>query len=603
MNHESVDPRLIANLRKVIIENNDLINFINSIGTGIIRSNGVYQSLQKIKFRQSSQHDACVWSSEDYCCNTNIRICDLTPKHITRRSIYDSSHSCGNDTLKNYFKNIYNSNWTGQYNSKRLGINIDRNIKIKGYTLNFNDMRTVIKECLTTLRYDSVIDCLWEVYYVGDRNCVLAISAVGGILYIRRQTITKMLETNNDEAVQRCLKNLLKCFNFTLQKYENINIRTYTDETVKLVEEDAINKIINSDDYSRRFYSYTSSSNEDIPKKFLQEVKHHIDETVRSAIKGTVFGINDKYTYTQILEDILYKHKQLEKSIFDEGFAKGMRIGMKLEMIGWAPVTINFPDNSNSTDVWWMNDVNIVPSTFIWREERYEIPENQRKAKIIKLYINQNGIMRCQGTHPNVSGSRVCMGDLTIDFSKSVSEIQDALDRAKSLLDIINYDSAYSSADRDALLKCSTKIRSLSLNDECVDNTGRRIKKTQPKIKEVNFDEDEDEDEIDEIIAENNSEIPVTYNNEVVASVVNVTSPTEVTEVSNSYIEEEQISVPTYVVPSNVDVIENIRLVEESGERRPVVFYTSNGDTITANTSSINRVDTHELALGDSNLL
>jgi hypothetical protein len=297
-------------------------------------------------------------------------------------------------------------------------------------------------------------------------------------------------------------------------------------------------------------------------------------------------------------------HKKVEKTIFNDGFVKGMRIGMKLEMIGWVPTNINFPDHQSNTDIWWVTECNIVPNSFIWKEERYEIPEDKRKFKISKLYVNQNGQLRCEGNHPNVSGSKVCMGDLQIDFTKTVSEIQDALDRARSLLDIVNYDSAYTNVNREELVKCSIKVRALSQHD--TDVNGYRIK-TKPKIKEVSFDDSDDEDDEEEVgeeeITNNNVNITaITHNDEVIAEVEllnnNVPAGSEY-----SIVEEEQISTPTYEVSDNRELIETIRVVDEVGERRPIVFYTSNGDTVTLQTPPTNVVDSRELSLGDSNLL
>jgi len=592
-----VDPRLIHNLRKVLTENEELINFLPHIGFGRISPHSSYYQTHKIKFMQNAQQDRCEWDSN---AGTSIRICELSPKHITKKSLFQSSHSSRNDeTNRFYYKNLYNTNWTGQYNAKRIGVNVDRNIKVKGYILNFNDMKTLIQECFNTYRYDTFIDCVWEIYYVGDRNCVLGISANDGVLYIRQQTIKKLLETNNDEAIQKCLKNLFTCFNFAIKKFENINIRSFESDTCQLVENEVVNKIINSDNYSRKYY-HSLGNNVTEQQKLMADVKAFVAETVRNAIKGSVFGIGDKYSYTEILSTIMNNHKKIEKSIFDEGFAKGMRIGMKLEMIGWQPVSINFPDNQNSTDVWWMMDSSIIPSTFIFRGERYEIPEKERKFKIEKLYVNQNGIMRCKGEHPNVSGSKVCMGDLNIDFSKSVADIQDALERAKALLDIINYDSAYNSSSRDALVKCSTKIRSLSLNE--LDEKGQQIIKKPTRIREVSFDDDDKE----EVIVNDN--IPIVHDNHVIAEAIPVTDPDERNDrrrygIASDDIIEEQISVPTYVVSNNnVDTLENVRVVNETGERRPVVFYAANGDVVSAPITT-NSVDSRELALGDSNLL
>ena len=599
-----VGPKLIFHLRKVLTENPELTNLLPSFGCGRIASNGTYYPTHKIKFRTDPANDAFTYDSNS---EPTIRICDLSPKHITNKSIYRSSNS-SDDVSKYYHRNMYNSNWTGQYNAKRLGINVDRSIKVKGYVLNFNDMRTAIKESFSNYRYDSIIDCLWEIYYIGERNCVLGISANTGILYIRKQTLSKMLLSNNDEAIQRGLKNLLKCFNFTLQKYESLNIRNYVEDMTQLIENDVINKVVNTNEFSRRYYD-NAGPNAVSQKKFMEDIKHHIDESIKTSLRGSIFGVNEKYSYSDILSNIINKHKTIEKSIFDDGFAKGMRIGMKLEMIGWVPVNINFPDNSNSTDVWWANDVNIVPSTFIFREERYEIPEDKRKAKITKLFINQNGIMRCQGEHPNVSGSKVCMGDLTIDYSKSVSEIQDALDRAKSLLDIINYDSAYSSRDRDELLKCSTKVRSLSTRD--IENG--IPKKTELKIKEVNFSDNDDEEEVEETAtAVDDSETVIVHNEEVIASLIDDIEPDDPNrqgarqQVPNHVEDdenEEQIQVQTHVISNNVDTIEQIRVVEETGERRPVVFYTTSGDAVIIQAPSEHAVDSHELVLGDINLL
>jgi len=196
----------------------------------------------------------------------------------------------------------------------------------------------------------------------------------------------------------------LICFKQQVDKFSEINIKQFKDEIAEVCETNVFTKIVNDERSSGRYYR--SYGETETPAQFISTVKAFIKESIKNATSGTIFGINNAYSYGQIINNILASKRDAEQEVFYKGFQKGMKIGLKIEMLGWRPSNVNFPDET-SASMWWEKDVTIIPDSFMWQRERYTIPEKNRCFKVDKMYVSQDGVLRCHGNHPNVQGSPI----------------------------------------------------------------------------------------------------------------------------------------------------------------------------------------------------
>ena len=611
---ESFETKVVKILRSILINNDNLSMFLNSFSFGKLSSNGSFSQTARVRFYRDPEKDSVdtnYYSDNNNTLSPCIRISDYTPRDISVRSIRDESGRYNNNNF--FFQYVYNR-WDERCIATQMGINVNRKINIKGYMLNFTDVKKIMQDCSDNVRngyYDSA-DYINTFYFVGSKNSLFALSTVSGLLYIRRQTLVKLFENNDIESITKALKNLLVCFKQLVDKFTELNVKQYKEELAEIVEQNALAKIVNGDRMSRRYYrSYTRN---EAPEEFMNTVKQYIKDSIGDATVNTIFGIKDSYSYGNIINEILNTKKQNEKAIFNQGFQKGMRIGLKIEMLGWRPVDVNFADD-HSSSMWWEKEVNIIPNNFMYNRERYIIPEKDRCFKVDKMYINQDGILRCHGNHPNVQGSKVCMGDLVIKFGDELSDIQDVLRRAEELLDMINYDSAYHRDKLDHLLKVSKK-------DELLGDSSlvRDQKKKSSTIKELGALSDSDDDEDEEEIVEEKKSVPVVKiikdKKQAIAEIISNPQPRTVNneelEHRSSYTDQyvatneaEHITsnnnnenVPVYI-SQDASTLTEISHVQSDGERRPLVFVAGPGVGGTA--AVVN--NTEELSLGDSNLL
>jgi len=598
MNRTYID-KVAKLLREIFLENDKLSIFMNGLTIGKITNQGQYYPNYSIRFpkdeSKSNIEGISYTANEEFSA---IRICDLSPKELNYRSIfgedtdgYRRTSSIGENQF--FYCNLFNNHWRQQMPSKKIGINVNKKAKIKGYILNFSDIRKLMAGLI---QYDSVIDCIYEYYYVGDKNSLLAMSSINGILYIRAQALQKLLDENDKETIKKTLNNLFVCFHTMFEKFSDLNIAEFKKEFSEDIQSSLLNKIMVSNYYSRRF---SSNINDKDPEIYISELKQYIKSQLDNFFSNGIFGIKDKYSYANIISRIITNRKEREKVIYREAYSKGMQTGLKMEMLGWKPCEINFPDD-HKISLWWAKEVTIIPNTFMYQNVRYTIPEKERKWKIDTLYINQLGEMRCHGNHPNVSSSKVCMGDLQIDFTKDLSNIQEMLTRAVTLLDMINYDSAYDHSAQDHLVQVSTVCNVLDIKNST------KIKMGGVRELGSNFAGDEDDEE--EIIDTAKSTVKkdtIQIKNskkEVIAELIkhkplderSARSTDRLSAVTND-LEELTNQTPVYYV-QDASVLQDITVVSNNGERRPMVFISGPVEN-----QSISQHET--LMLGDENIL
>ena len=588
-------------LKEIFLENDKLSIFMNSISIGKLTNQGQYHSLYNVRF---PKNNATLSSTSRYdISSSSIRICDLSPREINMKSLYEeytSDRRSIQSDSRFFYSNLFNNNWRQQIPSKKMGININKKANMKGYILNFVDMKKLMVSLIDNNRYDSVLDCVYEFYYVGDKNCLLAVSSINGLLYIRAQALQRLLDDNDKDTIKKTLNHLFVCYHTMFQKFSELNISEFKKEFIEDIQTSLLNKIMISDDINYKRFHYNPTST---PEQQLKNLKDYIQSTINELFRGGIFGIKDKYSYASIISKIIGNKKEREKEVYKEAYIKGMQTGLKMEMLGWKPCEVNFPDDQRIS-LWWSKEVNIIPDTFMYQNIRYSIPEKKREWKIDMLYVNQNGEMRCHGNHPNVSSSKVCMGDLSIDFTAELSVIQETLSRAATLLDMINYDSSYNHDGQDNLIKVSTVSDVLNIK------SSTKIKMDGVRELGANFD-DRDDDEEQEIPinlkSENNIIKLKNSKKETIVELIKTKIPTNdhrfiknsdndteaLDELESQEIQENQT--PVYYT-QDATVLQDITLVASNGERRPMVF-------ISGPSTNPNISQQENLVLGDENIL
>ena len=581
-------------LKEILLENDNLSIYWEDISVGYIKNPRGYIETYQLKFLNREG----ISSYPPPASPTSIRISNFRLNDISTRSftdaivspIYSGSDYYG-DANMSFLRNIYNQHYRKQTTLKRTGINIYRNIKLKGYKINFKDVKKLILSDKLGKTSNRIHDVIQEFYYIGDKNILIGFVTVDSICYIRQEVLLALRQTESRETIKEILRSLLNCFSVVDAKFTNHNIRTIEDQITNQVSTAIENQLFNG-----KFLSYygIGSIDEFSPDRLTEIIENKTRNIIKKIIKPTIFGVNDSYSYSKILDDILRSSDKREKKVFNDGFVSGMKIGLKLEMLGWR-ITKEVFANSKSFDMWWEKDVEITPEFFYYGNERYKIPQSDRCFTITKLYINQLGKMRCKGDHPNVQQGVVCMGDLIINFAEKESVLSENLSRAETLLDIINYDSAYHKDKLQQYLKVSEKT-TLYSNDP-VSST-KKSKSTS--IRTVSFDDCEDEDEPEESPKEPNKDGILKINISDDISLYRVGE--EVVNEPTDYDEQVQTvfnnNIATYITPMLDD--SQLRSVNEEGVNSPLLYIAATTETLPVIYQQNNN---EEIYLGDNNVL
>lgn len=585
--------RLIRLLHELFNENPSLMDLKTTISFNKIGTRGTRTCLGTLIFSDESGISSAVshqypnYQSLIYFSNFQLR-------DISDRTIFFNRDST------NFWSQIYNPNWNQKLGSRRYGINVLKKLSVKGYLFNFNDVKKLIDECIES-RSSGLLDCINEFYYASNRNILVALTTPTGHLIFRLQAVKKILECNDDITVKKCFLNIFTCYLKVLKMFTEMNIRTIQENVSGILEQGVWNELVNGDNLSRRFRNVFSDEPEEAIDRLKRNISVYINSALENAFRNRIFGVSDQYSYARILNQIVEDNAYKEKQKFRDGFKKGVRFGLKFEMLGWEPCNPNFSDDNRDVNIWWKKDVDIYPSSFIHKGERYLIPEKYRnKFHISELYINQDGRMRAIGNHPNVSGSSVCMGDLTIDFTNDSIDLNDYLVQAEELLDMINYDSAYRNEYLTELLEVSEKQDSLfsSYDDKSIFRTS--------SIRELHFGDnnnDEDEEEEEEILSEEHENLQFSIRNNNGEVIENAILQVNNNEEESFHIYYDSIVIGNTLNHVNISIEENqqhedVYQLDESIVLNDISTVDQEGNI----TRIINPI--HEsFSLGDSNLM
>lgn len=582
-------------LREILLENDHLSIYWNGVSTGSFTHQGSYQEAWTYDFAKPIAGNIERADYGNYGVG-DIRICGFKYSQMVTNglgtSILKRDRNSGSDRTE-FSRFVYNSRLQNVTSTlQRSGINVCKSVKLKGYTLGFKDIKKMLISNVvgkTHLRPNEIFN---EFYYIGSKNVLVGFTTVDSILYLRTEVLLKLID--DKPTLKQVLTNVLNCYYLVDDKSSKANIRCVEKDLVESISGAMLNQVMNGiaakSNYSGYGSAETPISEQDLEKSIIIKVK----DIVTNALSGTVFGIKDTYSYSKILEEILQTNKKKEGNIFQTGFAAGMQIGLKLEMLGWHPTSSKII-SSESASIWWEKEITIIPEIFIYSGEKYLIPPEKRQYKITKLYINQNGKMHCEGNHPNVQNGKVCMGDLEINYSDKSSVLSEVLSRAERLLEVINYDSAYNNSEREKMLVYSKKLELFAKDDE------KKKKKSSTTIKEVTFsDSDEMVEDVEEetvtpvmnpTVTSLDDDISIRTNNNTVPvpHLISETDESEIPFLSN---------VPTYIVPELDPMI--VQSVNDEGVISPLIFIASSAAEIPV-VATYSHFE--EVSIGDADLL
>lgn len=459
MSSEEVETRMFDCINELILNDNDLIYLKNCLDSGRI-SNCSYVS--------TDGNQICESGGENER-HLTVSSCWIRFINITNRFFQDFDKLVRCEyTNPSYASESYCSYLNGLVIEQPLinkFINVNYDISVVGYHLNILD---IIKRFPVKNNYprhteeinSNIIHLntlIYKIMTVGDKNYVAAIIDKHGVMYISKNLLIKLYETysNKNEIIefQRTVKNILMIFS----EINTTVMKTSIDVLKHDLEYPIYNNIIRNIKL-KGISTYVDQRVVNIFKTIdkseivLQKIKSKISSEIDNYLKNTCWGKNYYYSYKRIINDLLANQEDVKKIAAKKAFVDGLRIGNKFEMYGWS-ITDDAVGDGSSSSVYWEKVVNIAPDRWVHDGKYYRVKDkfkNDIPFHIEKIYLSSNGQLYARGNHPNVSGGRVCMGDLAGKIEVSdIENLGKNLKDLESLLYLINYDSSYNQNNRD----------------------------------------------------------------------------------------------------------------------------------------------------------
>lgn len=610
---------------EVFVQNPHLHHYIFSIGVGSRNMRGEVQEFKRIVFqtltgeRQYSSDWPVPYNTESNRNQYTIRFEKFT--HLTLpRMFKDQYYYDGEDVNHELamFKILTPYKLFVENGSlESMGLRVFKNVKTRGPLISFDHVRQLIQR-----DHRSIYRNVTEFYYVGQKNILLAMALTDCTLSVRLQTLVNILKYNSLEVTVQVIKSLFTAYDKLNDVFKRMNIRDAENRMHPVV----VNKVYSAmlRDKSIAPLDYNSQIQNDLFKKRIVSITKR---TISSCLRDTSFSVNDAYSYSRILNTIINERKSREAQLIRKAFLQGMQFGLKIEMIGWHPIKDpKFITDQRRDDVssfWWMKEVNIIPDSFIWQEQRYLIPEKYRKWKITKLYVNQEGAMYCEYVGeepPNVNSGKVCKGDLHIDFKSTTSNLKEMLTNAEKLLEIINYDSPHHGQDREKLVtvskkldllsernedrkkksKSSNTITAINLDGDSLDLTGSEPSEEEtPTVRQENqIIHDEQGRTVGIAVVEDTGQ-PVSEDND--EPNLNVDDPILRRAINDQIINTANTDPETTAVTTNFEFEQAAEWIRSDGTTQPVVRIATNNRNVVTPTQQSNQNQIP--SLGDGNLL
>ncbi len=474
---------LIEIISDIVSNKNDIAYLKKCVSMGNVYTNKGYIAID----------DKGIRMTED---SSWIRLVKLNKTFMSRYLNWISMNRHRTD-IQQSFLSIFNNNHRNCNSMFYIGSNVDFNLNIVGYHYNANDIYNgyLIENDGHNSSFRSINYYIYKLLFIGDKNFLVGFIDKYGILYLDQVILDKLRKTNFDKFKEIIIR-LISVFSNTNSLFFRSNIMGIDGELVDRIGKFLISTI-NADSQEcsiiePKHIDLFNDSNE--TNVLLSKMKEMIINQIDKYLASTKWGINDQYSYKQLLDSYISQKYESFQIDIDRAFANGLLYGNKFELSGWAVSDQKFDD-----DIAWEKEVHIIPSKVNYKGKIYNIDSNwnENPFHIDKIFITTKGKMYCEGKHPNVSSGNVCMGDIAGKISLSdVRKLGENLNRCEALLKLINFDSAYDNSMREEVMNHSTIDASSDFdidNEYIGDNealTDVSFEDDEDEIKKVNEDED-----------------------------------------------------------------------------------------------------------------
>lgn len=445
---------LVDEVSNVIKQRTNLAYLYASVAEGMIHANKGF-------VRQNSEYGTLVTGTEW------IRLIRLNKVSFNKWVSWKRNY-CRSDRDNNrQFLTMFNGNYKSYNNSDPqtmfyMGVNIDPEFKLTGYHYNICDIFNAhfFETGESDRKYD-IGKTIYKLIYITEKNFLLGFIDNQAVLYLDNVILTKLRETSFSDFV--------KIVDRVISVYANANaifFKLNTQSCENYIVDKVASKLISTINYDCTECTIIPPEHVDLFEDFsvISNLMHKLTSTIREQVKimleGTRWGINNQYSYKQLLDDLLTTKYQSDTNSKEKAFMQGLLYGSKFELAGWEISERRFSDNDC---VCWEKNVEIIPCRLFYERKMYNINPSddtwQNPFKITKLFVTSSGVMYCEGKHPNVSGGKVCMGDISGKINMGdVKKLQANLARCESLLTSINYDSPYDHSKREEMLAHSVCV-------------------------------------------------------------------------------------------------------------------------------------------------
>lgn len=539
---------------KTLLENDsELCNFVRYIDYGSISNNS-----EEWKTNCNVLNDNNLKNQNQivrFVKHIDVKFLDMLWKHLNHcdNNYNDSNYldclfvryAARNNSSSNYSYSRSKTNLDRDIQS--IMINLDCNYKIKGSSV-LTALDFVCKNPKATSNemdfYKKICMSLCRLIFVGDKCHLLALIDKNHIIYVSMKTLISIYEKDSSEnkidfntivlklfkLIQRCCIYFLKCGLPQYYKeiitndiitnipFKDLNV----DEKISLQSLDDINFDIDKN----------NTSNVDV-KKIIED---KIENIVLKLINKKYYISN--IDIPQIINNIRDNMIRMNKYNVEKAYKNGLMLNEIFVQKGWSIVdkgvrenfknnTVGFRDghiyikkqvdiipkiaylNNNGHPQYRILKKHVIEDKVLIEKTGHRVPVNYPFI-IHTLYLDiTDGVLYCDGKHPNVSNGNVCMGDLRgkVVFSDAnKDQINELLDSCEKLLRCINYTSSYTGQYDYVYLDDLNSRDYHGVEDEDEDETLETKNESSAKdLDFVNTNDFTEESETSE--TENNSEI------------------------------------------------------------------------------------------------
>ena len=440
---------LVEIIYDIVSNKNDIAYLKNSVSCGSFQTKNGYISQENstgIKFLDNSSWIRLVRLNKTFIARY------ISWHYEWRRNNYNENP---NQDFLTMFNNKYRENGRGFF---YIGANIDFDLKIEGYHYNANNIYD--SYYVETNKIDTNLNKLnvyiYKFLFIGEKNFLIGFIDKYGILYLDQVILEKLRRAVSYDKFKEIVIRLISVFANANSLFFRSNIMGVDGELTERIGKFLVARLNNlSQECTIIEPQHIDLFNDcDEVSVLLSKIKELISTQIKRYIEDTRWGINNQYSYKQLLDSYLAKKYETQQKDIDAAFSSGLLYGNKFELSGWI-----VSDQKFDGCIAWEKEVHIIPMKVNYKGKIRNIDPNWKgnPYHIDKIFITTDGKMYCEGYHPNTNNGNVCMGDISGKISLTdVRKLGENLNRCEALLNLINFDSAYDSSNLEEVLAHST---------------------------------------------------------------------------------------------------------------------------------------------------